>query len=104
MPGPRPPPSTPPTTPQYRDRIVFLQKPVDDELGNQLVATLLYLDSESDKDIKLYINCTGGEARGGGAGGGGGWDGTGWAGLAARAVPSARLPPALLCPCRWCRA
>lgn len=46
---------------QYRDRIIFLQKPVDDELANQLVATMLYLDSESQKDIRIYINCTGGE-------------------------------------------
>lgn len=25
----------------YRERIIFLSKPVDDELGNQLVATML---------------------------------------------------------------
>ena len=34
---------------------------MDDELGNQLVATMLYLDSENKKDIQLYINCSGGE-------------------------------------------
>lgn len=45
----------------YRERIIFLSKPVDDELGNQLVATMLYLDSENKKDINLYINCSGGE-------------------------------------------
>jgi ATP-dependent protease ClpP protease subunit len=48
---------------QYRERIMFLSKPIDDELGNQLVATMLYLDSENKKDISLYINCTGGEVR-----------------------------------------
>jgi ATP-dependent protease ClpP protease subunit len=37
---------------------------VDDELGNQLVATMLYLDSENHKDMQLYINCSGGEVMG----------------------------------------
>ena len=45
----------------YRERIIFLSKAVDDELGNQLVATMLYLDSENRKDINLYMNCSGGE-------------------------------------------
>lgn len=45
----------------YRERIIFLSKPVDDELGNQLVATMLYLDSENKKDMNIYINCSGGE-------------------------------------------
>ncbi|KAL6766793.1 CLPR2A [Auxenochlorella protothecoides x Auxenochlorella symbiontica] len=45
----------------YRERIIFLSKAVDDELGNQLVATMLYLDSENKKDLNLYINCSGGE-------------------------------------------
>lgn len=49
----------------YRERIIFLSKPVDDELGNQLVATMLYLDSENKKDMNLYINCSGGEVRAG---------------------------------------
>jgi len=40
---------------------------VDDELGNQLVATMLYLDSENKKDMQLYINCSGGEVRPGAA-------------------------------------
>lgn len=48
---------------QYRERIIFLSKAVDEELGNQLVATMLYLDSENKKDMQLYINCSGGEAR-----------------------------------------
>jgi len=45
----------------YRDRIIFLYQAVDEELGNQLVATMLYLDSENKKDISLYVNGTGGE-------------------------------------------
>lgn len=40
-----------------------MSKPVDEELGNQLVATMLYLDSENKKDMQLYINCSGGEVR-----------------------------------------
>ena len=48
---------------QYRHRIIFLSKPVDEELGNQLVATMLYLDSENQKDLNLYINCSGGNVR-----------------------------------------
>ena len=42
---------------------MFIGKAVDDELGNQLVATMLYLDSENKKDINMYINCSGGEVR-----------------------------------------
>lgn len=46
---------------QYRERIIFVGKPVDDEMGNQLVATMLYLDSENHQDMTFYINCAGGE-------------------------------------------
>jgi len=45
----------------YRERIIFLGKEVDDEIANQIVAVMLYLDSEdSTKDIRLYINSPGG--------------------------------------------
>ena len=57
----------------YRERIIFLSKAVDDELGNQLVATMLYLDSENKKDMSLYINCSGGDVSGPGAGAAEGW-------------------------------
>lgn len=30
----------------YRERIIFLGKEVDDEIANQIVAVMLYLDSE----------------------------------------------------------
>ena len=33
---------------------------MDESLGNQLVATMLYLDSENHKDLNLYINTSGG--------------------------------------------
>jgi ATP-dependent Clp protease protease subunit len=47
----------------YRERIVWIGQQIDDELGNQLVATMLYLDTtdKSGKDIYLYINSEGGE-------------------------------------------
>lgn len=45
----------------YRERIIFLGQAVDEELGNQLVGTILYLDSENHKDMRLYINTFGGD-------------------------------------------
>jgi ATP-dependent Clp protease protease subunit len=45
-----------------RDRIVFLGRPVDDEIANLVVGQLLYLEAEDpDKDIALYVNSPGGE-------------------------------------------
>lgn len=45
----------------YRERILFVGQGVTEELGNQLVGTLLYLDSVSQKDLQMYINtCEGG--------------------------------------------
>jgi ATP-dependent Clp protease, protease subunit len=45
-----------------RDRIVFLGRPVDDELANLIVGQLLYLEAEDpEKDIALYVNSPGGE-------------------------------------------
>lgn len=49
-----------------RDRIVFINGPIDDLTANSVVAQLLYLDSEdSDKDISLYINSPGGSVTAG---------------------------------------
>lgn len=45
----------------YRERVIFVPKAIDDEMGNQLVGTMLYLDSENSKDMMLYINCPGGD-------------------------------------------
>ncbi|MCU0515603.1 MAG: ATP-dependent Clp protease proteolytic subunit [Oscillatoria sp. Prado101] len=45
----------------YRERIIFIGKDIDDELANQIIAVMLYLDSEdAGKDIILYINSPGG--------------------------------------------
>jgi ATP-dependent Clp protease protease subunit len=42
-------------------RVVFLGRPVDDEIANLIVAQLLHLESEDpDKAISLYINSPGG--------------------------------------------
>jgi ATP-dependent Clp protease protease subunit len=41
---------------------VFLGTPVDDNVGNLIMAQLLHLESEEpDKDINLYINSPGGD-------------------------------------------
>ena len=43
------------------ERIIFIGGPVDDELANLTIAELLHLESEDpDKDISLYLNCSGG--------------------------------------------
>jgi len=45
-----------------KERIVFLGTPIDDTVGNLVMAQLLHLESEDpDKDINLYINSPGGE-------------------------------------------
>jgi ATP-dependent Clp protease protease subunit len=45
-----------------KERIVFLGTPIDDQIGNLVMAQLLHLESEdSDKDIHLYINSPGGD-------------------------------------------
>lgn len=42
-------------------RVVFLGRPVDDEIANLIVAQLLHLESEDpDKPISLYVNSPGG--------------------------------------------
>ena len=44
------------------ERIVFLGSPIDDAVGNLIMAQLLHLESEDpEKDINLYINSPGGE-------------------------------------------
>jgi ATP-dependent Clp protease, protease subunit len=45
-----------------KDRIVFLGTPIDDAVGNLIMAQLLHLESEDpDKDINVYINSPGGD-------------------------------------------
>jgi ATP-dependent Clp protease protease subunit len=44
------------------ERIVFLGTPIDDAVGNLIMAQLLHLESEEpEKDINLYINSPGGD-------------------------------------------
>lgn len=44
-----------------KERIIFLGGPIDDDVANIVIAQLLFLQSESDKeDIKLYVNSPGG--------------------------------------------
>ncbi|GAA4681003.1 ATP-dependent Clp protease proteolytic subunit [Gordonia humi] len=43
-------------------RIVYVGTPIDAGVANALVAQLLYLDAEnSERDVELYINCSGGD-------------------------------------------
>jgi ATP-dependent Clp endopeptidase proteolytic subunit ClpP len=49
-----------------RDRTLLLGAQVDDEIGNLLVAQLLYLANEDrDADVKMYINSPGGSVSAG---------------------------------------
>tara|TARA_R110002074_G_scaffold400448_1_gene595932 strand:+ start:958 stop:1557 length:600 start_codon:yes stop_codon:yes gene_type:complete len=48
-----------------KDRIVFLGTPVDNYVANSIIAQLLFLDQEPDKDILLYINSPGGSVTAG---------------------------------------
>ena len=44
-----------------KERIIFLGTPINDQVANAVVAQLLFLQKEnSEKDIMIYINCTGG--------------------------------------------
>nr|QHD45119.1 ATP-dependent Clp protease proteolytic subunit [Codium fragile] len=45
----------------YRERVLFLCQDLDDELANQLIGIMLYLNAEQKtKDLYLYINSPGG--------------------------------------------
>lgn len=44
-----------------KDRIIFIGSPIDDGVANAIIAQLLFLDSDNQKeDIKIYINSPGG--------------------------------------------
>jgi ATP-dependent Clp protease protease subunit len=46
-----------------RERIVFLETEVDDQVANLVTAQLLFLEAEEpDRDISLYVNSPGGSA------------------------------------------
>lgn len=49
-----------------KDRIIFLGSGIDDNVANNIIAQLLFLESENNqKDIKLYINSPGGSVTAG---------------------------------------
>jgi len=50
----------------YRERIMFLGQQVDDQIGNQMIGVMLFLDSEDDtKPMYMYINSPGGSVTAG---------------------------------------
>ena len=53
-------------SPLLKDRIIFLDTPINDDVANVVIAQLLFLDSEEpEKDIMLYINSPGGHVSAG---------------------------------------
>nr|YP_010969917.1 clp protease proteolytic subunit [Pteris ensiformis]WNR49130.1 clp protease proteolytic subunit [Pteris ensiformis] len=45
----------------YRERLLFLGQQIDDEIANQLIGIMMYLNGEDqDKDMYLYVNSPGG--------------------------------------------
>ena len=48
-----------------RDRIILLEGEVHDQMANLIVAQLLFLESEGEKDISMYINSPGGSVTAG---------------------------------------
>merc|ERR1719164_180558 len=50
----------------YRERILFVGQQIDDQLANQIIGIMLYLDSEDNtKPIFMYINSPGGSVTAG---------------------------------------
>ncbi|CDP09869.1 unnamed protein product [Coffea canephora] len=46
----------------YRERVIFIGQNIDEEFSNQILATMLYLDSiEDSKKLYMYINGPGGD-------------------------------------------
>ena len=46
-------------------RIIFINGEINDEMASEVVAKLLYLDSQSNEDITIYINSPGGSVTSG---------------------------------------
>jgi ATP-dependent Clp protease protease subunit len=45
----------------YRERIIYIGQEIDEDQANQIIAILLFLQSEDDQaEVQLYINCPGG--------------------------------------------
>ncbi|MFN8558884.1 MAG: ATP-dependent Clp protease proteolytic subunit [Dehalococcoidia bacterium] len=46
----------------FRDRIIYLGTPINDDVANLIIAQLLYLNSDDpDRDIQIFINSPGGD-------------------------------------------
>jgi len=48
-----------------KDRVILLEGEVHDQMANLIVAQLLFLESEGEKDISMYINSPGGSVTAG---------------------------------------
>ncbi|MEK7448347.1 MAG: ATP-dependent Clp protease proteolytic subunit [Planctomycetota bacterium] len=48
-----------------KDRIIFIGSPIDDYVSNLVIAQLLFLQSENNNDIDLYVNSPGGSVTAG---------------------------------------
>eukprot|EP00741_Cyanophora_paradoxa_P004977 tig00000842_g4825.t1 len=44
----------------YKSRVIFVNREIDDEMANQMIAVLLEMDAEGQSNISIYINSTGG--------------------------------------------
>jgi ATP-dependent Clp protease protease subunit len=50
----------------FKDRIIYLGTPINDDVANLFVAQLLYLSGDDpDKDIQIYVNSPGGSVTAG---------------------------------------
>jgi len=48
-----------------QERIIMIGTGINDEVANSVIAQMLFLEMEPDKDIRLYINSLGGEVNAG---------------------------------------
>ncbi len=48
-----------------KDRIIFLGEAIDSHVANIVIAQLLFLDAEKNKEIKFYVNSPGGSVTAG---------------------------------------
>lgn len=47
---------------QYRERVIFIGDEINEEFSNQILATMLYLDSlDSSKKLFMFISGPGGD-------------------------------------------
>jgi ATP-dependent Clp endopeptidase proteolytic subunit ClpP len=49
----------------YRERIIFLGQQIADDIANQIIGVMLYLDSEETAPMYMYINSPGGSVTAG---------------------------------------